>query len=167
VINKSLLLKDKPVAPKNASELDLLPDVIQAINLLRKANFELIVVTNQPDISRGIITYKNLDEIHNQIRNITNLDKFYICTHVDEDNCECRKPKPGLLLKAAAELNISIEGSYIVGDRWRDMEAGQALGISCYFVDYSYREKQPSPPFVRVTSLMEAAQLIVKEVKNL
>lgn len=163
VLNKSILVEGRPFAPRSKSHLELLPSVPEAVRLLINAGFELVVVTNQPDLSRGLITNKKLKEIHEEISKLTGLKYFYVCAHNDDDKCECRKPKLGLIFKAVSELNLDIKGSYLVGDRWRDIEAGQKAGLTCFFIDYSYQEKQPLSPFFRVTSLMEAAHIIIKD----
>jgi D-glycero-D-manno-heptose 1,7-bisphosphate phosphatase len=81
------------------------------------------------------------------------------------DRCTCRKPKPGLLLEAAQARGIDLHSSYVVGDRWRDVEAGHRAGCQAIFVDYGYRERQPDGPFWRVLSLGEAANWILRTVQ--
>jgi len=101
--------------------------------------------------------------LHKEISLLTGIEHFYICPHVEADNCRCRKPKPGLLLEAAKELNIDLRKSYMVGDRWRDVEAGQNAGCKNFFIDYNYSEKRPIEPFVTVSSLLHAVGLILGE----
>jgi D-glycero-D-manno-heptose 1,7-bisphosphate phosphatase len=88
-----------------------------------------------------------------------------LCPHDDSARCSCRKPQPGLLLEAARVWDIDLESSYIVGDRWRDIEAGHRAGCRAIFVDYGYAEQRPDGPFVQVRSLREAAQWILRTTR--
>ena len=162
VLNQVLLIGGRPNPPKELEEVAILPGVVQAINLLRDFNFEIVVVTNQPDVSRGTSTQSQVDKINRFLGQRLNLEYFYTCFHDDSDECNCRKPKPGLLEMAAEDLGLDLSSSVMVGDRWRDIEAGQSLGCECFFIDYSYQEKRPDPPFVIVKSLLEAAKQIVR-----
>jgi D-glycero-D-manno-heptose 1,7-bisphosphate phosphatase len=89
------------------------------------------------------------------------VDEVVVCYH-DGDACECRKPKPGALIDAAQRHGVELAQSFMVGDRWRDIEAGQRAGVRCLFVDRGYREQQPVAPFVRVESLSAAAAWILE-----
>jgi len=159
VINVASVNNGNPIPPKNISELIILEGVIEAIQILFDNGFIPVVVTNQPDIVRKITTRREVDLLNAEISKITGLEHFYICDHDDEVSCNCRKPKTGLLEKSAFELDIDKRQSFLVGDRWRDIEAGQRFGIKSYFIDNSYNEKQPKEPFIRVSSLLEAVQL--------
>jgi D-glycero-D-manno-heptose 1,7-bisphosphate phosphatase len=101
--------------------------------------------------------------MHERLRNELALDDIKVCCHDDADACQCRKPKPGMLLEAARELSIDLEQSFMVGDRWRDVEAGQAAGCATFFIDYGYGEKRPEPPYIAVKSLAEASRQILHE----
>ena len=166
VLNQSIVRDGKPYPPKNISEVVILPGVEEALELLRALNFDFVVVTNQPDVARGTSTTKAISEINEYISNLLNLDNFYTCYHEDLDDCVCRKPKPGLLTKAAIDFNIDLNTSYMVGDRWRDIAAGQAAGCENFFIDYSYEEARPTMPYIAVTSLLGAAQHIQEIEKN-
>jgi D-glycero-D-manno-heptose 1,7-bisphosphate phosphatase len=89
------------------------------------------------------------------------VDDIRVCYHIDADGCACRKPKPGMLLGAANALGIDLADSFMVGDRWRDVEAGRAAGCRTVFIDYGYAEKQPDNPDFTVSSLFEAVPLIL------
>ena len=160
VINKVRLINGRPHPPSDVKEVEILDGVIESIALLKRKNFTLVVITNQPDVARGETTQLRVDEINSFLGSSIGLQHFYICPHDDHDNCECRKPAPGLILRAASELDIDISKSYFVGDRWRDIAASQAAGCRAFFIDYSYTEQQPQMPFTRVSSLFEAVQLI-------
>ena len=160
VLNKVYVHGGLPFPPKVKSELEILPGVSKAIELLKENNFEIVVVTNQPDVARGTTSREIVEEFQKYLMKSLKIDYFYTCFHDDKDNCACRKPKPGLILAAARELNICLNRSFMVGDRWKDISAGQEVGCSCYFIDYNYQESRPNPPFYTVTSLYEAALII-------
>lgn len=160
VLNQAIIKDGIPYPPKSAGEIKLLGGVVKAITLLKANNIIPIVVTNQPDVSRGITTRTEVMKINRLITSNTGIDHIYTCFHDDHDNCNCRKPLPGLILKSANDLGINLKSSYVIGDRWRDISAGQAAGCNSFFIDYSYAEKLPSPPFVRVSSLLEAVVMI-------
>jgi D-glycero-D-manno-heptose 1,7-bisphosphate phosphatase len=130
---------------------------------LRKAGFLNIVVTNQPDIATGKQKAEVIEVMHQRLRNELALDEIKVCRHSDTDLCDCRKPKPGMLLQAAREFDIDLKRSFMVGDRWRDVAAGQAAGCMSFFIDYGYREPRPTPPYVEVKSLAEAGARILGE----
>jgi D-glycero-D-manno-heptose 1,7-bisphosphate phosphatase len=165
VVNRALVREGKPYPPPTLADLRLLPGVREACRMLREAGFALIVVTNQPDIARGIAKAGEVGEMHSRLRRFLQLDDVRVCPHDDEMRCECRKPKPGLLLEAAQAWNIDLSASFLVGDRWRDVEAGHRAGCQAIFVDYGYQERQPDGPFLRVRSLLEAANWILRTVR--
>lgn len=165
VIIESKLKFGKPVAIIDKKDIKILQGVASSIYKLINAGFELIVVTNQPDIAKGITTFEIVNQIHLEISRLTGLKHFYICPHVDSDFCKCRKPQPGLLTTAAQELSIDLTRSFLIGDRWRDISSGQSVGCVNFFIDYGYDEAQPSPPYIRVGSLFEAASLICSSKK--
>ena len=163
VVIESRIQRGKPIAISQHSEVKILNGVIDAVDLLIEANYELVVVTNQPDISKGTLSWGELRNIHMEISKWTKLESFYVCPHTESDSCLCRKPRPGLLLRAAEDFDIDLSNSYLVGDRWRDVEAGQAAGCKCFFIDNGYWEKKPVPPFDHVDSLFHAATIILSE----
>lgn len=160
VINRAPTKDGIPQSPKGLHELEINPGAKEAVSLLRKTGFELVVVTNQPDVARGKLDIREIAQIHQSIAEQTGLKHFFSCVHDDIQNCECRKPKPGLLFKATRELNLDLKRSFLVGDRWRDIQAGQSAGCTCFFIDHGYNELVPEQPFYKVTSLLQAAILI-------
>ena len=139
----------------------------EALARLRAAGYRLIVVTNQPDVARGVQTRAAVEAIHAELlaRGLP-IDDFRVCYHDDADGCDCRKPKPGLLLAAAREEGLDLAASFLVGDRWRDVEAGKRAGCTTVFIDYGYAEPERSQPHVRVRSLAEAADWILGRTKQ-
>jgi D-glycero-D-manno-heptose 1,7-bisphosphate phosphatase len=163
VINRAVVRDGKPFPPRSVGELEVLPDVRDALRRLRDAGYVLIVVTNQPDVARGTQERSAVEQINDRLASELAIDDFLVCYHDDSANCNCRKPKPGGLLEAAMRHQVDLRSSYMVGDRWRDIEAGQRAGCTPFFIDYSYAERQPAPPFERVSSLAEAAERIITQ----
>lgn len=161
VINRAIVRDGRPYPPMSLNELEILPGVAEALVRLRGAGFLNVVVTNQPDVGARKVSRSVVDALHATLVEQLAIDRVKVCYHVEADGCACRKPKPGMLREAAAELAIDLPASYLVGDRWRDIEAGQAAGVQCFFIDYAYREKKPEQPYVPVTSLGAAAAVIL------
>jgi len=161
VINHTVVRDQKPYPPANACEVEILPGVVEALKLLKDAGFILIVVSNQPDIARGATSREAVEEINAYLAYRLPLDKLIMCYHDSGDGCHCRKPLPGMLLDGAEEFDINLTSSYMVGDRWRDVDAGIAACCKTFFIDYGYDEKQPDSSTVRVSSLLEAALIIL------
>lgn len=163
VINRAYVREGRPFPPDTAAGLELLPGVAEAIARLKQEGFLLIVVTNQPDVGAGTQQREVVEAMHVRLMAELPLDAIKVCYHVENDGCTCRKPKPGMLLEAAAEHGIELTRSYLVGDRWRDIGAGLAAGCRSYFIDYGYREKRPEKPYVPVKSLLDAVTRILAD----
>ena len=166
VINASIVKKGKPYPPVTRRELKLLPGVMQACLLLKHHTFLLIVVTNQPDVSRKKLTKEAVEDINSSIKKKLPVDDIYVCFHDDIDNCDCRKPKPGMLFQASKEWDIDLSRSFLVGDRWKDIEAGRKAGSGTILIDYGYAENRKCSPDYRTKSLNEAAEYIINRVKK-
>ncbi len=162
VLNRSKLVDGVPTPPNSIQEIEIIEGVVEAIQILKNHGFVPVVVTNQPDVARGYTTQSQVEAINNHIGIATDIAYFYTCFHDDQQGCDCRKPKPGLLQKAAQDLNVNLHNSFLIGDRWRDIAAGQAVGSQCFFIDYEYSERSPDLPYYRVKSLLEAAQKILE-----
>ncbi|MGB7846958.1 MAG: HAD-IIIA family hydrolase [Candidatus Acidiferrum sp.] len=163
VLNRAVLRNGKPHPPATVAELKVIPDAKKALASLRAKGYKLLVVTNQPDVSRGITPRKAVDSINRKLASVLPLDEIFVCYHSDKDHCDCRKPKSGLLQEAAKRHNIDLATSFMVGDRWRDVEAGQNAGCRTILIENGYEERQPGrPPDVRVHSLLEAANWILQ-----
>jgi D-glycero-D-manno-heptose 1,7-bisphosphate phosphatase len=161
VINANVERDSRPVAPTRLEDFRLLPGVEEAISRLKAAHFKVIVITNQPDVATGRTERATVAAMHEEIMRRLDVDDIKVCTHVDSDNCECRKPKPGMLLEAAAEWGIDLAESYCIGDRWRDIEAGRAAGCLTLFVDYGVEQEAPMQPDRIIGSLTEAVAFIL------
>jgi D-glycero-D-manno-heptose 1,7-bisphosphate phosphatase len=163
VINRALVRDGKPYAPARLEELEILPGVAEALSRLREAGFRLVVVTNQPDVARGTQRRDVVEAMNAALGAALPLDEFRVCYHDDRDACRCRKPGPGLLEDAAGEAGLSLPDSYMVGDRWRDVDAGRRAGCTTIFIDREYSERRPDKPDVMVSSLSEAADWILSQ----
>lgn len=171
VINRAIVREGKPYPPVNLAAMEILPGVDDAMKALHEAGFLLIVVTNQPDVARGTTSMAVVEEINTYLSSRLPIDEFRTCYHDSNDGCDCRKPLPGALLAAAKKHDIDLAQSYMVGDRWRDTEAGQHAGCQTIFIDYGYAETQPEFVTHYVKSLPEAALIILgkqkwKKLKN-
>jgi D-glycero-D-manno-heptose 1,7-bisphosphate phosphatase len=165
VINRAVVREGRPYPPASAAELEIVPGARECLESLKAVGFVLVVVTNQPDLARGTQTTEQVEEIHAALRAALPLDDVLVCPHDDSDGCACRKPKPGLLFEAAARHGIAMEGSYMIGDRWRDIDAGAAAGCRTILIDAGYAERSPAAePDARVHSLAEAVAWIRAEV---
>ena len=166
VINEAIVREGKPYPPASISETVLVDGAESSLDRLKKHGLLLIVVTNQPDVRRGRTSRESVDEIHRYLARNLPIDDFFVCWHDDEDGCSCRKPKPGLLLEAAKQYEIDLARSYLVGDRWRDIEAGAAAGCKTILIDHGYKERLPEKlPEHCVHTLPEAVDRILEEVE--
>jgi D-glycero-D-manno-heptose 1,7-bisphosphate phosphatase len=159
VLNRASVRGGRPYPPHGIEDLEILPGVRDALLLLKAAGYSLVVVTNQPDVARGLQSQETVEALHARLAAELPLDEFRVCYHDDVDACACRKPKPGLLTQPPVyPLNRSI----MVGDRWRDVEAGRRAGCrAVILIDHGYDEEPAAEPDVRVSSLTEAADWIL------
>ncbi|SVC47978.1 uncharacterized protein METZ01_LOCUS300832 [marine metagenome] len=128
---------------KSISELEIYPNVAKNIKLLKDAGFLVVVITNQSAVNRGIITHEMINQIHNSIQDHlkkhgTFLDGFYYCPHTPNENCNCRKPKSGLLQQAILELNIDLNSSWMIGDSDSDIEAANSIGCKAIKINDNF-----------------------------
>ena len=161
VLNRALVREGSPYPPASVAEVEILPGVAEALQRLKEADFVLIVVSNQPDVARGTASMEVVEAINAYLLKYLPVDRFIMCYHDSEDICNCRKPRSGMLLAGAEEFGIDLKSSYMVGDRWRDVEAGISAGCKTIFIDYGYAEKQPEYFDYKVNSLLEAATIIL------
>jgi transaldolase len=162
VLNRALVREGKPYPPRNLSEFEILPGVPEAAEQLRRGGFDLIVVTNQPDVVRGRATRADVEAINARLRSELCVDEVLTCFHDDSDACMCRKPRPGFMFQMRDERNIDLSRSFLVGDRWRDLEAGRNAGCQTVLIDNHYAEPLPLHLADHICwSLSEAANWIM------
>lgn len=145
-------------------QFKLTEGITELVDFIRGKGYLAIVITNQGQIAKGLLSEGNLVDIHRRMMELLpgRFDKIYYCPHHDADNCDCRKPKPGMLLKAAKELNVDLSQSYVIGDSDKDVNAGKAAGCKTIFLKNSYNAGELarcSPDFI-VTDLKEIKALI-------
>jgi D-glycero-D-manno-heptose 1,7-bisphosphate phosphatase len=164
VLNESIVRNGKPYPPASLEELKLFPDASPALARLKGAGFLLVVVTNQPDVARGTQSREIVEAMHARIAVALPIDDFFVCWHDDADGCYCRKPLPGLLHSAANAYEVDIHESFLIGDRWRDIDAGAAAGCHTVLIDREYVERQPQyRPDYCTYSITGAADWILGE----
>jgi D-glycero-D-manno-heptose 1,7-bisphosphate phosphatase len=161
VINRTTVRGGTPYPPQTVAEVELLPGVPEALDRLAALGVPLIVVTNQPDVARKTQTRETVDAINALLmEKLPQLSAVYVCCHDTPDHCDCRKPKPGMLLQAAREGAIDLSRSVMVGDRSGDVLAGQAAGCRTVLIDLPYSKGDRCSPDYRVADLLEAARVI-------
>lgn len=165
VLNAPFMRAGVPRPPRSPSELVVLPGVEEACSSLRAAGRLLIMTTNQPEIARGTLSRHSVDAINQRLRARLLLDDVILCPHDDDDRCTCRKPGDGMLRAAADRWALDLGASYMVGDRWRDIEAGRRAGCVTIHVDRHYHERPPHAPDFVVSNLSEAAEVILRGVR--
>lgn len=166
VINRTDVRNGKPYAPRAVEHFDILPGVKEACTALADGGFLLFVVTNQPDIGNGLVDPKIVEQMNDIVRQDLPITAIYVCPHAQTEGCACRKPKPGMLLKAKEEFGISMAGSYMVGDRHGDVLAGISAGVTPVFIDHEYVETPPMPDIIRARDLLEASRIILNKGRD-
>lgn len=154
----------RPYAVGSVGALALLPGVHGAVDALHRAGLVTVVVTNQPDIANGLIDQATVEGMHDWLRARLPLDDVLTCPHTDADDCACRKPKPGMLLDAARRFGIDLHDSFLVGDRWRDIDAGRNAGCTTIWIDRGYDERRGDHADFTVPDLAAAASVILERL---
>jgi D-sedoheptulose 7-phosphate isomerase len=163
VLNRAVVKNGKPHPSASELDLEITPDAKSILQKLKEQGYKLLVVTNQPDVARGTTTRETVEAIHRKLAKDLPIDEFFVCYHTDSDNCDCRKPKAGLLLEGARRHQIDLAASFMVGDRWRDVEAGIAAGCKTVLIEGEYHNDPPARSAdVKVHSLAEAVDWILQ-----
>lgn len=162
VLTEAAVASGVPRPAYTDAGLRIRPGVVAACRRLRKAGLLLVCITNQPDVARGTTPLIMVDAANADLQARLRLDAVMVCPHDDADLCDCRKPLPGMLLRAAEYFGIDLERSVMVGDRWRDIEAGRRAGCATIFIDNRYHERQPESPDITATRLDLVVPSIMK-----
>jgi len=162
VLNRTVVQNGVPHPPSSVAEVEILGGVLEALILLAEHDLLLIVITNQPDVARGTQTRAAVEQINQYLRDRLPLHDIFTCYHDTADRCDCRKPQPGLLRGAAAAYQIDLQRSFMVGDRWSDIVAGQAAGCRSFLIDLPYSQRQRCAPDQTVANVLEAAHQIIQ-----
>ncbi len=164
-LNAQIIRQGKPYSPFILEEFVLLPGVIEGCAQLKAVGFVLVVATNQPDVGRGTQTQAMIESMHDRLRALVpQIDLIQVCYHGGADHgqpCECRKPKPAMLHTAATRLGLDLARSWMVGDRWRDVDCGHTAGCRTIFLDYGYDEKLRAQPDFVVKNFAAAVRIIL------
>jgi D-glycero-D-manno-heptose 1,7-bisphosphate phosphatase len=140
IINRAVIRAGRPYPPASLEEFEILPGSLTSLTRLANSGYVLIGVTNQPDVARGTQSRQTVESFNARILSELPVREIFVCYHDNSDHCDCRKPRPGLIIQAAQKHGLDLSGSWMVGDRWKDIAAGQAAGLKTIFVDYHYAE---------------------------
>src|SRR5215510_11003055 len=129
-----VLIENRSDYIRDWSQVKIFPEAIQVLSLSAAKNYKIVIITNQSAVGRGLITPETAKDINNRLVDLIHqkggqVDGVYMCPHKPDDVCDCRKPKPGLFFQAAKELSLDLQRSWMIGDAWSDMQAGQAAGV--------------------------------------
>ena len=166
VLNRPLVRDGLPFPPASVDDFQIYPGVAEECERLKAAGFLLLVVTNQPDVGRGTQSRETVEAMHAKLRAaVPALDAIEVCYHAGSrhgEPCDCRKPRPGMLLRAAAKHDIDLKRSFLIGDRWRDVDCAHAAGCRAVFIDHGYREPLREKPQFIVRSFSEAVATVLQ-----
>jgi D-glycero-D-manno-heptose 1,7-bisphosphate phosphatase len=167
VINRTVVRDGRPYPPSHLDDFELYEDVADGCARLKAANFIVVVITNQPDVGRGTQTQQVVEAMHSKLRSaLPWVDRIETCFHAGERHgelCDCRKPRPGMILRAAVELNIDLRASYVIGDRWRDIDCARAAGCRAVLIDRGYQESLREAPDFTVSSFNDAVSTVLRD----
>jgi len=166
-LNKAYIEDGLPISPSSLNKFKIIKGVKKSINRLKKLNFLCILITNQPDVFRGKIAKKTVVKMNSYIKKKIKLDDIFVCYHDNEHNCSCRKPKPGLLLKASKKWKIDLKKSFMIGDRWKDILAGKKVGCKTIFINNNYKNDKKVKADFTFKSLLKAVNKIERLRKNI
>jgi D-glycero-D-manno-heptose 1,7-bisphosphate phosphatase len=162
VVNRCYLREGTTRPPQTLEQLEILPGVESAVADLAAAGFLLIVVTNQPDVARGDQSHATVNQIHEALYQRLAFDDIFACFHDEHHQCACRKPKPGMMHAARDRWNVDLSRSFLVGDRWSDVVAGQAAGCHSILVDTPFSKAEKCRPDYTARDLRGAADWILQ-----
>ena len=163
VINQAQVREGLPFSPADMTEFFWVEPIKEVTRELKSLGYLLFCVTNQPDVGRGLQSREIVESFHTAILTALPIEKIFACYHDDCDECSCRKPRPGLIVEAQREYGLNLAGSWLIGDRWKDIDAGAAAGCSTVFLEYGYDEKLRTQPDHTISQLAELVPLICGE----
>jgi D-glycero-D-manno-heptose 1,7-bisphosphate phosphatase len=161
VLNEAFLGDGSPIPPRTPADFRLLPGVVEACTTFAEHGLALVVVTNQPDLARGALSRADLEAMHDVLRTSLPLDAIMVCEHDSAEGCPCRKPRPGMILEAARALDLDLDASVAVGDRWRDIDAARRAGVHAVHIEWNHGESLRQSPDATFSSLFEARDHIL------
>lgn len=166
VLNRAVVREGKPYPPATLDEFELMPGVVEGCRRLKEAGFLLVVATNQPDVGRGTQQREVVEAMHQELLRQLPLDGIEVCYDGGDEPSEFLKPAPGMLRRAATERGIDLPQSYMIGDRWRDVDCGRRAGCTTIFIDFGYREELREQPDFTVGNFGQAVSLIMRDFSS-
>ena len=163
ILTKPLIINRKSFAPKKLKDFKLYYTSAKSVKRLKSAGYFVFVITNQPDVGKKLLSKIVLKKMHKILLKKTKIDEVYCCIHRQDENCYCRKPKPGLILQIAKKYKIDLKNSFVVGDRASDIEAGKRAKCRTIFVDKKYFEKRPNSQEISCLNLHQATNYILSK----
>lgn len=164
-LNRSNIINNKSHAPTTFDDFELFPEAEDVIKKLKDSNFVVLVITNQPTISTGILSLSELEKMNNHLLKILKVDDIHYCPHIDTASCDCRKPKAGMLFAAEEKHGIDLFKSFVVGDTWRDIAAGKSAGCKTILLKRLWSEREKCTPHYVVNTLTQALDIILQRSK--
>lgn len=163
VVVRSIIINKKGYAPRTLDEFRILPLSQKYCKILKKKKFKLILVTNQPDVEKGLISKKILNKMHQILRDKLELDAIYSSFSTSNKSYN-RKPNPGMLIKAKKKYKLNMDKCFLIGDRRSDILAADKLNCRSVFIDRKYREIKPITQLITVKSFPEAVKYIINKI---
>lgn len=160
VVNQVVFRNGQPASPRTLEEFIWVEGIQEAVIRLKAASLYVFVITNQPDIARSKLNPIVLEQISNTIRQSLLIDDILVCPHDDSDNCACRKPRPGMLISLAAQSQIDLPSSFVIGDSWKDMAAGKSAGCQTILIDRQYNAGTEAD--FKAANVLDATDIILK-----
>lgn len=165
VLVKAPMVNNKPTSIKELRKIITFKGLRKILKALKK-KYILIMITNQPDVSRNKTKKKDVKKINEYLKSFFYLRDVYVCYHDNKDKCDCRKPKPGMMLKAKKKWNIDLKKSFLIGDRYKDIMAGKKVGCKNFFINYNYNEKMPNKSYCTYTKSSYSALKIIWNISK-
>lgn len=161
VLNKSEVRGRKPYAPRSFEDFEIYPEAFAALEKLKNAGYQLIVVTNQPDVGNGVVAQRVVEKMNAKLMQELPVDAVYACFHSQSEGCTCRKPGTGMFMRAVEEFGADLNNSFMVGDRFSDIKAGENAGCKTIFIDRHYSETPDMKPDYTVQDITDAVGYIL------
>jgi D-glycero-D-manno-heptose 1,7-bisphosphate phosphatase len=165
VLVETLVRDGRAHAAVTLEQFRICPEAREQVGRLRAAGLRPIVFTNQPEVARGTLSPETLEIMHAQLREAVGVDDILVCVHTDGEGCACRKPRPGMLEAAARTWGLDLAASFVVGDRWRDIDAGRAVGCYTVLIERPYSECRVAD--ARVADLTGAVDAVLARIEDL
>jgi D-glycero-D-manno-heptose 1,7-bisphosphate phosphatase len=160
-VMNEIVMRGKTISsPRSLEEFIIFPKIKTYLESFKKLGFLIIVFTNQPDVSRNLLEKEILEEMHEIIAETFPINDIVFCPHDNQDNCSCRKPKPGLIIDSAKKWSIDLTKSYVVGDSWKDVEAGNSAGCKTILLRKEYNKEFKKDYDFEIKSLEEVNKII-------